>query len=476
MDAEKRRRKKILKVIVMDCLMAVAMMGLAFLLLVVVSGWRLNSKLSLEQNGLLKVNSTPEGASVKIESVSKAKKTHTLKSSVSEMLPGGKYKVSISKSGYDTWHKIVAVEPGWLTDLNYPRLFKQEDKTEQLKRIENARLVSVSPDKTIILYLEESSGNLRKFDLKTRQVSKEKIGLPFEMSLAKAEILQTVWDDSRERVLLQLNFGQNKKWVLLNLQNSKKSVDLTNQLSTIDEVSFLGKTEQLITVANGRLSVVDLTDKARSPQVLASQVSAWSVLDKKIAYASTPNQKGKCKVNWLAGTKAKPQLITKIKCDNSVKLGLTQFGDENLVLIASNRAAQVYGVSNFAIYDVGANQIKKKAHFALKRKVTDQAKVLTKKRFVALQDGEQMAVFDASLMQCYQYNAALGVRWLDDYLLYKTEGEKLKVWDFDGSNRKNLKLGKSKKIAEAWIWEGDTWLYGVEISGHNLNLNRRKIN
>lgn len=476
MDAEKRRRKKVLKVIVMDCLMAVAMVGLSFLLLAIVSGWRLNSKLSLEQNGLLKIESTPNEALVKIEPVGGVGKKYTLKTTASEMLPGGKYRVNISKNGYDSWQKTVVVEPGWLTDLNYPRLFRQNNKTEQLKQIKNAELISLSPDKTTALYLEELSGDLRRFDLKTRQISREKIKIPAGVNLAKAEILQSMWDGAKERVLLQLNSGQHKKWLLLNLQDGKKSVDLTDRLTAVDELNFVGKTEQLVTLNYGNLAVIDLANQSSSPKILANRVSAWSSLDKKIIYASTPNQKGECKVNWLNGVKTKPQLIAKVKCTGSVKLGLTQFGDENLVFVASGRDLQIYGVPNFAIYELGSNQIKKKAHFVLKQEVKNQAKISAKKRFIAMQDGERMTVFDAGLMRSYQYTADLDAKWLDDYLLYKSDKGKLKVWDFDGSNRRVIKIDKSKNWTDAWIWEGEDCLHGIDESVQSLEFSCRKIN
>ena len=104
MDIEKRKRNKLIRIIFVDIIMSLAVVGLVFVLVAVVEGWRLGSNLKLEQNGMAQIESLPTGAKVVIDGKQDFNETN-----ISKLLSAGEHEITLWKEGFDSWTKKINI-------------------------------------------------------------------------------------------------------------------------------------------------------------------------------------------------------------------------------------------------------------------------------------------------------------------------------------------------------------------------------
>ena len=92
--------------------------------------------------------------------------------------------------------------------------------------------------------------------------------------------------------------------------------------------------------------------------------------------------------------------------------------------------------------------------------------------YMAAWNGNRVAMLDLDQGDLYNYEAGAGARWLDDSMLYGVAEGKLQVWDFDGTNRRELADGVTDY--DVTISNNDKYLYYV-VAGEKLTLTREQI-
>ena len=124
MDLEKQKRNQVVRVVLTEILMVLAIIPIVILLTLMAMGYHLGEDMTLEQSGLVQVISVPNGAAVKVDGEEK------FKTDASRMLTGGEHTLEITKDGYDSWSKKIDVVPGFLLRVRYARLFKTAREIE----------------------------------------------------------------------------------------------------------------------------------------------------------------------------------------------------------------------------------------------------------------------------------------------------------------------------------------------------------
>jgi hypothetical protein len=128
-------------------LIAVAIVTTAMVLLYQSSGFGINGKGEVIQNGLVFTGSTPDGAKIIIDS-----RDTTFKTNKRLVLIAGNYVLQYQKQGYDTWTRSIEVKGGMVSRMDYAFLFPTNLETASIKDYSTfPGLMSQSPDRRWVL-------------------------------------------------------------------------------------------------------------------------------------------------------------------------------------------------------------------------------------------------------------------------------------------------------------------------------------
>ena len=244
MDIEKRKRNKLIRIIFVDIIMSLAVVGLVFVLVAVVEGWRLGSNLKLEQNGMAQIESLPTGAKVVIDGKQDFNETN-----ISKLLSAGEHEITLWKEGFDSWTKKINITSGLLTRLKHPRLFKQNRTTEEVAGYASLRFLYASPDHKSLLAATDNTTKWQYITaLGADKVTIEEVDVKNIFSGTSdgkfpGEIVQISWNETSEKVLLQVKRGETYEWGVINLKKVSESINLTQSISKYTEKNIEKKTD-----------------------------------------------------------------------------------------------------------------------------------------------------------------------------------------------------------------------------------------
>ncbi len=111
MDFEEKTRRQHLRVIASEAIMVLTVILTVIVLVLVVSGYWVNSNFEVERQGLLQISSVPTGSYVSIDG---SEPSWFQRTNTSKMLPVGEHWIKVERNGYDTWEKTVNISEGLL--------------------------------------------------------------------------------------------------------------------------------------------------------------------------------------------------------------------------------------------------------------------------------------------------------------------------------------------------------------------------
>lgn len=133
MDYEQKQKRQKIRVIISECFMVAAVIGLVAVLLMIVSGYWVSLDFEVERQGMVAVSSVPTGADVIID----GETAWFQRTNTSKMVKSGAHTIVLKKDGYDTWSKDIEVGDGLMYRLRYPRLFPVNRKFEKVEKPED---------------------------------------------------------------------------------------------------------------------------------------------------------------------------------------------------------------------------------------------------------------------------------------------------------------------------------------------------
>ena len=119
--------------------------------------------------------------------------------------------------------------------------------------------------------------------------------------------------------------------------------------------------------------------------------------------------------------------------------------------------------------------------------IPESLEVSTGNEYLVARAGAKYMVIDLDMGDLYEYEApTAGLNWLDGSMMYAVSNGEILVWDFDGTNRRNL--SESVK-ADAQASEGELtpmarpvmiasnnkWMYYLSEDKTGIKLVREKI-
>lgn len=504
-DIEALRRKRAIKVLITDLFMAASVIGIVFVLVMAVAGWRINKDFKIEQNGLVSIKTKPTGATVIID-----EEKEFQASNMSRMLPGGKHKVVLEKDGYERWEKEIEITPGWLYRLEYPKLFKQDREKDSIRDFETLSFFYVSPDRTTAILAEDNSTNwyvITDFNgtPKFKKIDIKGIFSGTADSVFNYDFKYIEWSKNDEKVLLNVageyidDDGKTEhvnEWGLIDLKSIKNSINLSENYSRYEANSnaILASTkktksknissarfenevgDKIIAVVNNNLVRIDTSAKVLS-EALAEKVEKFEIYDSTVLF-STTFEEGKSYLKLLRLGEKKQTIVAVLSEQNAkISFSLTKFNSTSYVLYTINDHLYVHRAKEF---QTGGGKLN------MRNIIDEDVGIISSEavrsfnnEFIVLREGSRVIVFDAELEEWHEYDYGdESIRFLDNFLLYRVDEASgtFLTWDFDSTNVRTLVVDKGVNDFDALISPNDHYFYYIAKTENGYKLIREKIN
>lgn len=458
MDQDQFKKQNV-KVIISEVFMVLAVIVTVIVLALLVSGYWLNSNFEIERNGMLQIYSKPTGASVEIDHITSSWLERT---NSSKILASGPHSVTLTKDGYDSWTKDIVISEGLLYRLHYPRLFLNERYTEPFFDTNKFTLASISSDHNAVLLinntsewtylnLDSDSPSPRKIDV-SKLFSSISLADNAEVGLYAGNIISLNWDHDASHVLIQSQNEATTEWVLLDVNNVSKSINLTREFGA--DFSYIeildNNSNNLLAIQNHNLHKIDIPGRLISA-ILVNDIIDFDHLGNEIVYSAksktveSPESTTYYDVGYLKLGDSKATIVETTK--NPVKVVIGKFYDSEYVAVLDNDTVSIHQKDTYQ-EDVSS--------FALPFS-PDTIKVGNNGEFLLLAKGSKLATLDLEANLIRQWEIEKEYGWLDNYMLYTVSGGDLIIYDFDGLNRRVIAHNVSSHFPSTIT--SDKWLY-----------------
>ncbi len=431
-------------------LMAVALGIATTILLFEAYGFDLDRKTgTVIQNGLLFIDAHPEAASITLNGEDKGQTDARL------VIPDGQYSIELKRDGYRSWNRSFRLEGSSIERLVYPFLFPEKLDTTDVQLYEQIPAFSTqSPDRKWVLV--QRPGIINVFDmsdLSQTVVSAAPIIISdtiFTNFGAGAHSLELAdWSADNRHVLIKHNFEGGFEFVMIDREAPASSLNVNKTLNANPTSITLRdkKFDQLYmhTVEGGVLQLGDLRTRTISP-LLTGVINYKTYSTEEILYVTAENAPvGKVLVRIRTAEKLYT-LRDLPASDSNYMVDISKFDGKWFMLAgaSSEKKTYVYKDAFDTLNRTVGNRIPI-PETVLKTDAPGQfVSFSTNVRFMAMQSGNQFAVYDAEMERLYRYDTKLVLtagekaRWMDGHRLSLVSEGKLAVFDYDGINTQTL--------------------------------------
>lgn len=504
-EREKQKKRHLIRVAIAEAGMVFSVIVIVTVAILVAMGFFVSSEGNIEQSGLAQIHSMPTGGSVELDGTTLFARTN-----LSRTLSAGEHQIKISRDGYDSWEKTIKMYSGLLVRLYYPRLFLQNRTAEEVKQLGvSLAFYSVSDGRTSILYANEGSvewelmnirgdeTRLTKLDLGTVLLGSNETEKKFD---GKIEVVE--WSNDDNYVLIRSTVSQKIEWILVNLKDVAKSLNLTKTFGlNFERIEMIdGAASQLFALENHHLRRINTTDQAIS-RVLLDNILSFDNYAANVIYVATRTQDDKTvkRIGVYRDDEKGGTVLREVEESEKVQVALTKYYDEDyMIYVVGDKTTVLYG--SVPSYHEGENNdavanLQILVEDMLLQAEPDKVSVSPDGEYVVAQKENRFMTIDLDMGDLYEYDAgASRVKWLADGMMYDVDDAGLKVWDFDNTNVRTLvRVGDEKDNNEddssevttlsKWplvkypvvIANNDRWLYYPVKKENKVTIMREKI-
>lgn len=387
------------------------------------------------QNGLLFVDSKPDGADVYINNVLESNKTNA-----KYVVPESTYDVKLTRQGYRDWTTKVLLGGGTVEFVTYPRLLPVSIRTEASSFVPALPTELQSRDKRWVLQSRDTS-SFSLLDLDTpKQVTTITPTLP-DVRLAIISAKAHEWAGDNRHILFRFVMeDQTIQYATVNRENLSEVV-LLNQLFGLngtEEVGFWdGKRDQFyIRSSDGSVSF-------RSSKDVNVQVSP-AITEKTLQFIAIGGARAIYTViqanTVVARHYSKDGSVPFANFNEDVKLEVKSFGfnRNDYLTITGKGLEKSYIYRNVEALAKKSESGRVAPFFTMPSSGTI-SDISRGNRFAMVKSGDVVQVYDIEQREYYKFTAP-GVNpslvgWLDDSRLYVLDSQKvLRICDFNGGN------------------------------------------
>lgn len=429
--------------------MTIATIGITVLSMFFVLGYRFDrSNLSFEQGGLLQLQTKPPGANVTIDGRAKGYSTPGKSD-----LTSGRHTIELQKADYRTWSKAVPLAAGQLLWLNYIRLFPESITTGTVQEFDTLNAASLSPDgKWLVAQPKANKPNLVLIDLQNEEKPKlTNINIPNDKLSTKTGAKRTFtlleWDQDSRYFLIRHTLGTTTEYLRLDRSQPGNALNITKAIELpISDVHFVGNDPNLLFIKNNSfLRRVDLSANTTSG-ALVSGIGSFRVYEngivaftaKRLRVPGQPSSAYK-----LAGIYDKGEEIPvrEYPANADLIVDYSEYFGHGYLAATTSRAKTAEIIRDPAETGTLDNRV-----FATLQ-LDKPAKWLNfsgNGRMLVAQSGNSAVTYDLEVASGHQFNVSTSrevkhpFKWLDDYYLYTDAGKTVSLFEFDGTNPRQI--------------------------------------
>jgi len=414
-------------------------------------GYRFDRKAgTIEQGGLVQLNSIPAGATLTINAA-RLSATTPAKTTLS----ANQHSISMVQNGYTPWQKTVQVVSGNILWLNYARLIPIDRPVDTISSLTAITSSLSSPNrKWYAMTTEKSSPAIRLVDVSVEDPEIKTLALP-ELSFTKpvnvesASFHISAWDPSSSRyILLEHRFDDTNEWIVVDTEEiaKTKNISTTFDISMVKPQFSNADSTVLYAVIEGDIRRIDI-DQSTISAPLVRNVAEFSFFDKStLLYVTNIDE---IKKTRSVGYRSE---------DASESRAIRTFSDEGTVplhIAAGKYYNQTYlGIAYDSSIEILTGSLPRsdsKDTLALTAEATMSTPEAinffsnkTDGRFFVAQHKNSYSVYDLELQKAttttIRGDAVLEaeLRWLDGHSVWSSLGGQLHFYEFDGANQNTI--------------------------------------
>lgn len=444
----KAKKRHIRRLFIGYGLMAV-LIGLAsFLLIIRAYGFEVDRKTGeVIQNGLVFVDSAPDGADIKFNRETQKEKTNNRFA-----LPAGNYDLQINKEGYRQWRRGFGLNGGEVERFTYPLLLQKNLSRQELKSYAAAPgFTTDSPDKRWLIVSQGASiTNFTEYDLNSLTVNQPKerqFAVPASLftQAAGAHSLELVeWSTDNKHFLVKHFFPGGFEFAVVSRDQPETSININKLLNqNPSKVSLRDKkfdSWYLYTEAGGTLQAVDA--KKAVINTLTGVSAYKSHGDDTLLYSQLQPDGKTQKVTLQQGNDS---YVVKDVVSATVYLDIARYDGKWYTVIGADGEQKTY------IFRDPLEVLKKRdgtkptpVNILKSNGPMGLVGFSQNTRFVVTQNAQHFEIYDVEYEQTYRFDVSKKfddgskVVWMDGHRLLARSNGKAVIFDFDGSNVQDL--------------------------------------
>lgn len=474
MDYEEKRKKQAIRVFIAEAGMVISVIVIVVVAIMAAMGFFISGDGQIAQSGLVQLHSLPTGASVELDGSVLFARTN-----LSRTLPEGEHNFKIFRDGYDTWEKQINVYPGALMRLYYPRLFLQNRSQEKVLALNETNpkteleFYSPSRNREYTLYALDNASIWHLLDTRGDKVKDILLDLsgvlpgmvelpnnaadaagnnPTEAAKFTFEgnIKSLEWSANAEKVLVETEYAGENSWILVNLNDVSKSLDLTETFGLkFERVEIIDNSaNRLYVLENQHLRQIDASNKSLS-KVLLNNITDFDNSGSSVVYlGSVKDKDGESKLeigSYRDGEEGSVPIVT-LDSEQPARIALSRFYEEDYICYTIGQKLTIaYG--SLPTYKENADGEQEVDLSELKELLADyelpeQPKALETSpdgEYLVAKNGAKFMVTDLATAEVVSYEAISSeLKWFDASMMYAIRDGEIIVWDFDGQNQRNL--------------------------------------
>ncbi len=230
----KAKRRHITRLIIGYGLMSILIGMATFLLIIRAYGFELDRKTGeVTQNGLVFVDSAPDGATIKLNKKEQKNKTNNRFA-----VPAGQYDMQINKEGYREWRRGFSLNGGEVERFTYPLLIPSNLGRQELQAYSAPPgFTAESPDRRWLVMSEANSlASFIEYDLNSlavNQPKERKFVLPdtlFTQAAGASSLELVEWSADNKHILVKHSFTGGTEFVVVSRDQPETSININKLL------------------------------------------------------------------------------------------------------------------------------------------------------------------------------------------------------------------------------------------------------
>jgi hypothetical protein len=425
--------------------MTLATVALTTLAIFYAMGFRFNQATrQFDQGGLLQFRSTPEGATVAIDGEAQSFKTPARAN-----LSAGNHDIAMRLNGYREWKRSITLAPGQLLWLNYTRLIPDSITTTPLRTFPGVAKVVTSPDHRWMLI--QPKADVPAFTLVDVNDEKNPAYTDFtlpETALHKVDnkygqFSIVEWDLSSRFVLIHHQNGSLNEWLRVERSKPQEAINISQLFGLdISEAHFAGSNPNLIFVkTNDILKRLDIGANSASA-ALVNGIIQFTVYGDNTVSFTAHNQGAPNETQEVVGLykQDKATIVQAYPANTPLLIAYSEYDNHGYLAIhKSDGAVQL-------LRDPGASGKDTSQFAAITVSQPLQWLIFSNNgRMLVGGTDKTMTTYDIELGKAlpgtlgFMGGAPLSKpEWLDDYSFWTDVGGRLRIFEFDGQNDREI--------------------------------------